>query len=213
MISFNLDDGWDSGYQKALPIFDAAGIDTTMCITSNHLEYEGFVTPAELADATSRGHEVCGHAREHNDLTLLSEADMEAEIHGGKADLAARGFESTTFAYPFGAVNDAVKQEVKDAGFTSARGVEEGYNDKNTDPYVLYSWNASPMSFEQAKAIIDEAAANGKWVIFLFHKVDEAGDDDSISSAVLQQIVDYVGTTSIEVVTSSEGAARLGTIE
>ena len=211
MVSFNLDDGWDSGYDKGLPIFDAAGIKTTYYMSTAYLQFPGFVTVEQLQDIRARGHEIASHARNHDDLSTLSEAQVREEIIGGKQDLADLGFETTTFAYPFGGTNDVVKQVVRDAGYAGAFGANGGFNDAATDKFDLYRWNLnSSMSIEQAKAIIDEAIANKKWVIFVMHKVDEVGTDDTnVTSEVLQEIVDYVQEKNVDVVTNAEGFSRL----
>lgn len=212
-ISFNWDDGWRSGYDKGIPIFDAAGIKTTYYVTSQYLAYDGFVKPDEVMALKESGHEIGSHTRNHFDLTTLSETAMKEEVFGGKQDLVEINHTPTTFAYPYGAVNDEVRAVVESA-FDGARGVEEGYNDKNTDRYILYSWNASTMTLEKAKAVIDEAIAQKKWGIFILHKVDEGQDDtESISSELLADILAYVNEVNIEVVTNSEGLARLGEIE
>lgn len=221
LISFDFDDGWISGYEKGLPIFDAAGIKTTYYVTTEYLGdggYEAFIKPNNLADIAARGHEIGAHTRSHPDLTILDSQRVQDEVIGGKQDLANLGHETKVFAYPYGAVNNDVRTVVA-GSFNGARGVEEGFNDKNTDRYVLYSWNASNMTFEKAKEVIDQAIAQKKWVIFLIHKVDEPVDEGSgdtavnISSELLTQIVDYVKQSNIEVVTASEGLERLGSIE
>lgn len=215
MVSFNLDDGWDSGYEKGFPIFDAAGIKTTYYVSTGYLQFPGFVTAEQLQDIRARGHEIASQARNHDDLSTLSEAEVREEIIGGKQDLADLGFETTTFAYPFGGTNDMVKQVVRDAGYAGAFGANGGFNDATTDKFDLYRWNLNAnMSVEQAKSIIDEAIANKKWVIFVMHKVDEVGTDDTnVTSEVLQEIVNYVKEKNIDVVTNAEGFSRLDALD
>lgn len=213
LISFDWDDGWRSGYDVGLPLFDAAGIKTTLYVTSQYLAYPGFVNPDEVMSAKERGHEIGSHTRNHEDLTALSPEAMEEEILGGKQDLVELNHDPKVFAYPYGAENDAVREVVAEA-FDGARGVEEGFNDQNTDRYLLYSWNASTLTLEEAKEVIDQAIAEKKWVIFLLHKVDEGPDDtESISSGLLEDILEYVKASDIETVTTSEGLARLAEIE
>lgn len=213
LISFDWDDGWRSGYDKGLPIFDAAGIKTTYYVTTQYLAYPGFVKPDEVMSVKERGHEIGSHTRNHYDLTTLPENEMREEILGGKQDLVEINHDPKVFAYPYGAVNEGVYDVVAGA-FDGARGVEEGFNDRNTDRYILYSWNASTMTLEKAKEVIDEAIERKKWVIFLLHKVDEGPEDtESISSELLEDILEYVKESNIEVVTASEGLSRISEIE
>lgn len=211
MISFDIDDGWDSGYEKGLPIFDAADIKVTYYVSTMYLQFPGFVTPDQLQNVSARGHEIGSHARNHDDLSGLPEAQMKSDINGGKQDLADLGFTPSMFAYPYGGSNAQVQQAVKDAGFSGARGANGGYNDSTTDTFMLYAWNLnSSMTLEAAKAIIDQAAAENKWVIFVMHKVDETGTDaTNVKSEMLQELIEYVKEKNIDVVTNSEGLARV----
>ena len=213
MVSFNLDDGWDSGYENGLPIFDAAGVKTTYYMTTDHLDYSDFITPEQLATVKASGHEIGNHTRSHADLTLITEAQAQEEVVGAKEALEALGIETSTFAYPYGASNTAVQDVVKNAGYAGARGTDDGYIDRLTNPMNLPSWDIGGMSFEQVKAIIDGAAAEKKWVILIIHKVDVAGDPESVSSEVLQQAVEYVQSQGVETVTNAEGLAKMSEIE
>lgn len=213
MISFSFDDGWDSGYANGLPVFDAAGVKATYYMTTNHLEYPGFVTPEELLDVKARGHEIGNHTQSHADLTTLTRQAARAEVNGAKEALAALGIAPTTYAHTFGATNDAIERIVKNAGYAGARGTDNGYIDANSNRYNLPSWDIAGMGFEQIKTIIDGAVDQKKWVILIIHQVDVAGDPESVSSDVLAQVVAYVKEKNIETVTTAEGLAQMGTIE
>ena len=213
MISFNLDDGWDSGYANGLPIFDTAAVKTTYYITTNHLAYPDFITPQELQSVKDRGHEIGNHTRSHADLTLLTENEARQEVAGAKQDLELLGIQTSTFAYPYGASNTGVQNVVQNAGYAGARGTDDGYIDSLTDPMNLPSWDIGGMSFEQVQAIIDGAVDQKKWVILIIHKVDVAGDPESVSSELLQQTVDYVKANNVETLTNAEGLAKMPQIQ
>ncbi len=213
MVSFNLDDGWDSGYANGLPVFDEAGIDTTYYITTTHLGFEAFVTPTELASVAARGHEIGNHSRTHANLTQISLQQMRSEILGAQQELQGLGYSPTTYAYPFGSSNTTIQSTVQNAGLLGARGTDNGYIDSNSNRYNLPSWDIAGMSFAQVQSIIDAAIEQDKWVILIIHQVDEAGDPESISSDVLRQAAEYVKEKNVEVVTNSEGLAQISTID
>ena len=213
MVSFNFDDGWDSGYEKGLPLFDTAGLKTTYYITTDHLQYPGFVTPEQLLDAKARGHEIGNHTRSHADLTTLSEAQAREEIEGAKQDLLALGIETTTYAHPYGATNETINAMVKEAGYVGARGTDNGFVDKNSNRYALESWDIGGMNFAQIKNIVDSARAEKKWTIFIIHKVDQAGDSESVSSDTLKKAIAYVKAQNVDVVTNAEGLAKMDKIQ
>jgi|GEM_PF-2355597 len=213
LISFTFDDGWDSAFENGLSIFDAENIDVTYYMTTDHLQFPGFVTPEQLLDVKARGHEIGNHTRSHADLTLVSNEQAHQEIEGAKADLQALGIETTTYAHSFGATNATINDIVQNAGYIGARGTDNGYIDQNSDRYNLPSWDIGNMDFTQVQAIIDGAIAQKKWVVVIIHQVDVAGDPESVSSAVLQQAIDYVQEKNVEVLTMAEGFAKMGSIE
>jgi peptidoglycan/xylan/chitin deacetylase (PgdA/CDA1 family) len=209
MISFNLDDGWDSGFANGLPVFDAAGIHTTYYITTTHLGFEDFITSDQVASVAARGHEIGNHSRTHADLTQVSQQQAREEIFGAQEDLQALGYTPAMYAYPFGASNSTIQSMVGNAGLVGARGTDNGYIDALTNPYNLPSWDIGNKSFSEIQAIIDGAIAEKKWAILIIHKVDQNGDPESVSSEVLQETIDYVKEKNVEVVTNSEGLTRL----
>jgi peptidoglycan/xylan/chitin deacetylase (PgdA/CDA1 family) len=213
MVSFNFDDGWDSGFTNGLPVFDAENVDVTYYMTTSHLEFPGFVTPEELLSIKANGHEIGNHSVTHADLTTLSESQARAEIEDAKDTLEALGIAPTTYAHTFGATNAGINDMVQDAGYAGARGTDNGFADKNSDRYKLPAWDIAGMTFADVRDIIDAAIADGKWAILIIHQVDEEGDPESVDSAVLQQALDYLQEKQVAIVTTQEGLAQLDSIE
>lgn len=212
LISFNLDDGWKSGFETALPIFDSEGIDTTYYVTTGQLGFDDFISSDDVASVASRGHEIGNHTMTHADLTQVSPGEVEQEILGAQLDLENLGVQAATFAYPYGASNGNVRSLVSQH-FAGARGTDNGYIDHESDRYNLPSWDIGGMDFAEIQAIIDGAVAEKKWVVFIIHKLDVAGDPESISSEVLQEAIDYAQEQQMKFVTNSEGLAAMETIE
>ena len=92
---------------------------------------------ADLIAWNRRGIDVGAHSRTHARLTALTPDEMVAEIKCGKQDLE-RLLEArvTTFAYPFGAIDERVR-DVAAATFDAAFTIEEGLNTLTTDPLLL----------------------------------------------------------------------------
>ncbi len=73
------------------------------------------------------GFEVGSHSMNHPDLTHISRYEIEREIVDSKKSLEdSLQEEVTTFAYPFGAVNQHAKEVVADAGYSYGCGVYSG---------------------------------------------------------------------------------------
>jgi peptidoglycan/xylan/chitin deacetylase (PgdA/CDA1 family) len=69
---------------------------------------------------------------------MCDDAEAAAEIEGSKADAERlTGRPCTAFAYPNGRYGAREVDLVKRAGFDSARTIETGWNDPETDPFRL----------------------------------------------------------------------------
>jgi peptidoglycan/xylan/chitin deacetylase (PgdA/CDA1 family) len=152
------------------------------------------------------GHEKGSHSRTHADLTLPG-TDLVSEIVGSKQDLLNIGVTSvSSFAYPYGSVNDIAKTAVKNAGYSSARGIVFGTNNRTTDHYQLFAKSVEVnTTLAAVKSWIDEAILNKSWLILFFHQIDNSGEPYSTTPENLQQIVNYLTTNNVKVVTNSEG--------
>jgi hypothetical protein len=94
---------------------------------------------------------------------------------------------------------------------TAARTTNKGINDENSDPLLLSCWVIAPdgvtADINQITQAIDEAQANGKWLILLFHRIDETGNPISVPHALLQQTVDHLIEKKTKVITLKQGLA------
>ena len=93
---------------------------------------------AELDELAELGIDIGGHTATHPILPRCSDAVAEAEIAESKRELEAKtGTEVTHFSYPNGNYAPRDEEMVRRAGYRSARTVERGLNNRNTDPYRL----------------------------------------------------------------------------
>ncbi len=211
MVTFAFHDGLASQYQNARPIMNSHNIDSSYYIITNRLNATGFFTTAEMQTLNSEGNEISPHTRTHPYLTTLSISQAQTEIAGSKSDLAALGATpNSTFAYPYGDWNDAVRQVVIDAGLSGAQVSTAGYNTRNSDKYTLL---AQPLkvstSVSQATGWVDYAMAHNLWLILEIHDVDFSNSTYSIVPQTLTSIADYVTAHNIPVVTMAEGIALM----
>lgn len=227
MISFSFDDGWATSYTNAKPILDAAGFKSTQYIISNAIgdTVDGYMTQSQITDMYNQGHDIAAHTRSHPDLTLLSPADLQSEILGSRTDLQNLSFSPVdSLAYPMGLYNSTVATAVQTAGFKGARTVDFGFNDKSTNPFLLKGaaverggacdggGTASPTTLAEVKSWIDDAALNKMWLVLVLHQIDNnAGSCYGIPPTMLQSITDYLKTSSVDVVTVSQGLTKMAT--
>ncbi|MGH9256401.1 MAG: polysaccharide deacetylase family protein [Vicinamibacterales bacterium] len=148
-VLLTFDDAYADLATHALPIlqrhdFGAAVFVVTSCIGGENRwdlargsQPHRLMTADQIREWAGRGIEFGAHSRTHPDLTTLSDRQLDAEIRGSRDDLAAlTGLAITSFAYPFGRVNDAVQARVR-AVFACAFSCQEGMNTVVSDPHAL----------------------------------------------------------------------------
>jgi peptidoglycan/xylan/chitin deacetylase (PgdA/CDA1 family) len=122
-VALTFDDGFRNFGALAAPRLEAAGLPATVFVVSGHVgrtnAWGGVVTPGvpdlplldwdELDRLAGRGIDIGAHTRSHPDLTTLDAARARDELLGSADDIARRlGRRPVTFAYPFGATDEAV---------------------------------------------------------------------------------------------------------
>jgi peptidoglycan/xylan/chitin deacetylase (PgdA/CDA1 family) len=90
------------------------------------MPFERYCDWNEIMDLVHMGCELGWHTWTHPDLTLVSEAQLVREIQPP--------FPMTSFAYPYGKLNEKVIEAVKKQGFKNAYAVHSG---DNTDFQLL----------------------------------------------------------------------------
>lgn len=163
-VAITFDDGNDGVYLYADKILAKYGLKATLYIypsiifskkTKRLKHYMTFSQIAELIK-TNR-YELGCHSYYHPYMTKEDEKGLILNTIKAKETLFNQiGFDSKTFAYPFGLYNDKVVDYVRKAGFIGAFTIDRKYVNKNTDIYkiprflILKSTN-----FNEFKKIID----------------------------------------------------------
>jgi peptidoglycan/xylan/chitin deacetylase (PgdA/CDA1 family) len=207
LVTISIDDGWRSTYDNAFPILDAVGFKTTNYIITGRLNHPEFLGASEILSLEARGHEIGAHTRGHLELTKLPEEQAKFEVMISKQDLLRAGVRSVrSFAYPFGAYNNRLVQAVREAGYTSARTTDKGFDNTQTDPFVLrYQELGGSTSLAQVKSWVDETITTRQWLILLAHHIDGTVSDFSITPQFFQEVVNYLVSKRVRVVTISQG--------
>lgn len=169
-------------------------------------EVTDYINPTQMTILQAEGHEIGAHTQTHTSLLSMPLADAEREITGSLSDLAGMGARDIkTFAYPYGNFSADIKTILTNAGFIAARGVEDGYNFKNTDKLELKTRNIDlTTTVEQVKAWIDEAVADKKWLIVTFHQVSDGDFAFGTTPEKFLQIVQYLKDNNVPVKTVRE---------
>ena len=152
-VILTFDDGFADFFTHALPILRHYSFTATLYVTtafingtSRWLQREGeanrlMLTWEQLCEIRDYGIECGAHSHSHPQLDTLPPAAVQREIVQSK-EILEEHLESniTSFAYPFGYSTPAIRQQVRDAGYTSACAVKFALSSvraASDDPFAL----------------------------------------------------------------------------
>lgn len=150
-IVITFDDGHESIWENAIPLLKQYSFPSTVFIPTGLVgkvdTFSGFKgIPRKLADWQTISHNqqnnevsIGGHSITHCNLCNLSKQELEVEINASYEELSNRlGQNNYYFAYPFGLLNESVKNAVENSNYCGALCFGSVLsNSQNTDPYLL----------------------------------------------------------------------------
>lgn len=115
---------WDDGYLldlKVADLLDRYNAKGTFYICPHAQHAAEMLSKEQMRDLSQR-HTIGAHSLTHPRLTMISTEKANEEIRGSKMWVEeVTGKPCTMFCYPYGAVNNDVKNLVKEVGFHGAR--------------------------------------------------------------------------------------------
>lgn len=134
LVGITFDDGYLSVLESALPELRRRGFAASVFIISGRLggtnEWDGgpawpLLSGHQVAELAAAGMEIGSHGATHTRLAGLPARQLEAEISGSRARLSELvGASLRGFAYPYGSMDAAARQAVRDAGYDYACAVQ-----------------------------------------------------------------------------------------
>lgn len=235
-ITFTFDEGYNSAITQAAPTLAKYGLSGTAyistgcigmttvpnsCQANNYATYMSWSQVSQLKN--TYGWEIGSHTVNHKYLATSDPTDQPQpipfsqavqEIEQSKAQLAARGFNATAFATPYGDYNMPVLAEIA-KNYSSQRGFgDTGYNSwPNSDYFLKVQQVQGGVSVAQVKSYIDTAIANKQWLVLVLHDVKTNASNNPIDyeyrTRDLDAIAAYVKTkltaSQIQSVNASKG--------
>jgi peptidoglycan/xylan/chitin deacetylase (PgdA/CDA1 family) len=147
-VVVTFDDGYRDTLDVAAPILRDRGLAATVYVTTGHLP--GCPLPAprpalpsmlefsRLHDLEAAGLEIGSHSHSHPHLDIVPKEHAREEVLRSRDLLQdALGHRVTTFAYPHGCADNAVRSIVRQAGFTSACAVRNALSHPTDDPFNI----------------------------------------------------------------------------
>jgi peptidoglycan/xylan/chitin deacetylase (PgdA/CDA1 family) len=169
-VVLTFDDGFADFFTSTLPLLRHYNFTATVYVatgfiggTSRWLQPEGETLRSmlmwdQLCEIRAEGIECGAHTHSHPQLDTLPLPAARKEITQSKELLEQHlGQEVSSFAYPFGYYTPAVRQQVKEIGFTSACAVKFMMNYETTDTLALARLLVGPdMSLETFGTLLSE---------------------------------------------------------
>jgi len=205
-VSMTFDDARTSQVDRGLDLFQKYDARATFFVESRNIERR----LAGWKRAVAGGHEIANHSKTHpctgnyafslkNALENYSLEMMAKDLDGANAEIERwLGVKPVTFAYPCGLKFVGRGREVKSyvplvaERFLVGRGyIDEAAN----DPAFCDLPNAlgtpfDDTAFARMKELVEIAAKDGRWVIFVGHEIGDAAFQTTDTGA-LEQLIQY----------------------
>ncbi len=212
-ILFSFDDGFSEIYDNAYPILAAKHMPANANIVSDLANTAGYMTSLQLQTLYLAGWDLCNHTKDHTNLDNLTEPQIETNISACKDFLDGLGCTraSNHLVYTAGSYCPDTLTALTNLGWPLARYGGSPVTDRcfillpQIDLYQVPAIQIDPtVSLATAEAIVDEAVAGGKVIIFYTHKItDTPGSGDWLTSN-FDSLTDYVLASGLPVLTSSQ---------
>lgn len=163
-VALTFDDGYENQFTEAFPILQKYGLTATIFIitgrmgalndweTDRRIPRLKHLDERQIREMSEYGIEFGSHSCTHPDLTALTPERARNEIETSKRVLEdLLGTRVTSFCYPFGAVNERVRTQVAEAGFSHACTLEYGMSRPARDPLLLRRFGMNRISIRDAE--------------------------------------------------------------
>lgn len=227
LISFTDDDGKVGAYTKWLPILQEKDIPLSLCIITGKIGSPGYLTWEQVQDLqNNHGCEILSHTVSHNNINAhATNKTWIEELKQSKQTLIEHGLNVRGFAYPNGGywgtkegLVDGTSNGFWMTGLFYDYGITTGSN-INTHPITSnmgidragigsYAVEGRFDTLDNIKARVDECYAQNGWLIFMTH-IDDVNHTDE-DNQMLRDLIDYIKTKGIDIVTMSEGFEVFG---
>ena len=229
LISFTDDDGKAGVYTKWLPILQEKNIPLNVCIVTSQIGNPGYLTWEQVQDLQNNHNcEILSHTITHNNIgTHQTNKTWIEELKQSKLELINHGINVRGFAYPNGGIwgtKEGLVDGTSNGFWMTALFYDYGITTGstiNTHPIPTnmgidragigsYAVEGRFDTLDNIKARVDECYDQNGWLIFMTHVDDVAHTDED--NQMLRDLIDYIKTKGIDIVTLSEGFEIFGNV-
>lgn len=120
-VALTFDDGYRDHFTSALPILRRYGLKATFFIVSGFVGTPRYMNWAQIRTLDRDGMEIGVHTIHHLDLTTLTASQLWQEVYQSKRQIEKHiGRPAVVFAYPSGAFDSLVLDDVRRTGYLAA---------------------------------------------------------------------------------------------
>lgn len=216
LVTFRDDDGSRSVIELLKPIFTAESVPLTVAIpiVANNLTVEEML---ELQN--DYGWEFISHTYNHAHLDAITDEQLDYELSASKEWLNSRGIKCNSIAIPYGDYNDKVLKYCRKyyRGITYSRVTGRNRVPIESALKIVELIEAADLdsesgfyrnTIEHYKFQVDKAIEENSWVVFMSHSYSY----DATQLGYLQELIQYIKSRDVDIVTMNEGLNRMGNI-
>ena len=137
-ILLTFDDGSETVYTEALPIMKIYGFTGTAYIVDNYIGATRYMNKIQIRALYEAGWEIGSHSLSHHDVTTRPGSQEEEIVKSRQRLESYLGVPVRSFAYPFGAYDNASLKLVKSAGYIAAMGLGDRSAQGKENIFYLY---------------------------------------------------------------------------
>ncbi|HAR32982.1 MAG TPA: hypothetical protein DCR95_02515 [Desulfobacter sp.] len=209
MVSFTFDDAPVSSFVNGGAVLEQFGFNGTYYVAAGlmgKITNVGQIADMEIiAHYGQRGHEIGNHTFDHMDCLKAGIESIKQNIQMNRS--AMNSLISNSFAYPYGS-RDARTRFAISRCTDSARGISFGINKGLIDLWDLKAAQVySQNSMDDCFSLVSECAANGGWLIFYTHDVNETPSAYGCKPEEFTQLVKAVRNNYLTVATVEKATA------
>lgn len=212
LVVFSFDDGWLRDMTVVKPVLDEKGIKASFAIVSSYVGSSATqrLNWDQVHQLEAEGHEIMNHSHSHIRLNVTDASVLEREIVASQAEFLAQGFRPKGFVWPFTVASPEAIRLTRQMGYTFGLGGTGSF----TQPLGTYNIGRYSLTgsstIADLKARVDKAKQNNELLIFLTHATTEELNEVGVEN--LRQIIDYVKSEGIDIVTASEAFSQVGNL-
>lgn len=221
MVTFVDDDGRAEVWTKLKPLSEQYGIPFVSAVLTDRIGQDGSLTAEQLVTLQDMGWEISSHTMGHVRLGDLTDEEQEAQMRGSKEALESIGIRCDSICYPYSSTNDST-WKIARKYFRCGR--QTNWKERmNETPLETWDLRVTPLGSyyetltesgldtgtpEYYKYQVDRAVSGNAWLIFMTH----CAETDEVQMGYLAQVIEYVQSLGIPVVTMREALDMRGNI-